>query len=169
MDTMKAAVDADYRADETVAAAVLFREWTDEKPARELVARLGKPADYTPGELYRRELPGLLAVLEPVRAELELVIVDGYVWLDREQTRRGLGAHLFEALEERVPVIGVAKTLYKGSDFAAAVSRGTSSKPLYVTAAGLELARAAELVRQMHGPHRLPTLLKRVDRRARES
>jgi deoxyribonuclease V len=49
------------------------------------------------------------------------------------------------------------------------VVRGTEAKrPLYVTAAGVGVDQAAAWVRSMHGPHRLPTLLKRVDRLCRE-
>jgi deoxyribonuclease V len=38
---------------------------------------------------------------------------------------------------------------------------------LFVTAAGIAPPRAADLVRSMHGPHRIPTLLKRTDQLAR--
>jgi len=47
------------------------------------------------------------------------------------------------------------------------VLRGDSSRPLFVTAAGMNADGAAELVRGMHGLHRLPTLLKRADQLAR--
>ena len=47
------------------------------------------------------------------------------------------------------------------------VLRGDSSRPLFVTAAGMNPHGAAELVRGMHGPHRVPTLLKRADQLAR--
>ena len=163
---MKACVDVQYGEREARAACVLFTEWTDATPARELVTVVRDPAPYEPGALYKRELPCLLAVLAPVRASLEVVLVDGYVWLDAAG-RKGLGAHLHEALDGRVPVIGVAKTAFKGSDFAVAVTRGASAKPLYVTAAGIDARVAAEKVRGLHGSFRLPTLLQRVDRLAR--
>ncbi len=63
-------------------------------------------------------------------------------------------------------MIGVAKTRFAGAE-AVAILRGRSHQPLFVTAAGLDARRAAELVRGMHGPHRLPTLLKRADQLAR--
>jgi len=40
---------------------------------------------------------------------------------------------------------------------------------LYVTAAGMRLQEAADRIQRMHGPHRIPTLLKRVDTLARGS
>jgi deoxyribonuclease V len=160
----KACVDAHYEPTAARGACVLFHDWSDAAPARELVASVPAPADYEPGKLYLRELPCLLAVLERVKEPLELVIVDGYVWLDADE-KPGLGAHLHAAM--RVPVVGVAKTAFKGGDFAVPVLRGTSRKPLFVTAVGIAPEEAARCVEGMHGPHRLPTLLKRVDQLAR--
>ncbi|MBI3725713.1 endonuclease V [bacterium] len=158
----------DYREDDAVAACVLFRDWSDAAAERELASHVATPAAYEPGKLYLRELPCILRVLEPVRASLEVVLVDGYIWLDA-RGRRGLGAHLHEALGERVPVVGVAKTAFAGSDFSIPVLRGASKRPLYVTAAGISPELAARYVRDMPGKHRIPTLVKRVDRLSREA
>ena len=54
-------------------------------------------AAYVPGQFYRRELPCLLAVFGLVRQPLEIILIDGYVWLDA-QGMPGLGGHLFDAL-----------------------------------------------------------------------
>jgi deoxyinosine 3'endonuclease (endonuclease V) len=43
------------------------------------------------------------------------------------------------------------------------VLRGSSARPLYVTAAGLPLDEAAGLLRRMAGRFRLPEALRRVD------
>lgn len=163
---MLACVDVDYRADASVAACLLAADWGDAAPAAEWVERLPPPAPYEPGQFYLRELPCLLAVLARAPA-LDVVVIDGYVWLDGDGAP-GLGARLYEALGRGVAVVGVAKTAYRGAAFAAPVRRGDSQSPLYVTAAGLDAAQAAEALRRMHGPYRLPTLLKRVDRLARE-
>ena len=64
-------------------------------------------------------------------------------------------------------MIGVAKTAFAGAP-AVPVVRGDSARPLYVTAAGLDPQLAARHLAAMHGPHRLPTLLKRVDTLARQ-
>jgi deoxyribonuclease V len=45
--------------------------------------------------------------------------------------------------------------------------RGASARPLYVTAAGMPRADAADLVRAMAGRHRMPDALRRVDTLAR--
>jgi len=164
---VNACVDLGYRPDGgALAACVLFVEWADARAAGEHVARVERVADYRPGRLFERELPGVLAVLGQLAHEPRCVVVDGYVWLAGEG-RPGLGGHLFEALGRRVPVIGVAKRALPGASLAVPVLRGRSSRPLYVTAAGLDVGVAAERVRSMHGPHRIPTLLGRVDRLSR--
>jgi deoxyribonuclease V len=158
---MHACLDASYREEKVTAARVLFRDWRDDRGAREIVVRLNEAAPYIPGRFYLRELPALLAVLEKVNDPLETLIVDGYVWLDAGQSP-GLGAHLYERMGGTIPVIGVAKSAYRGAP-AVEVFRGTGRRPLYVTAAGMQPEEAAERIRRMHGPSRIPTLLKRGD------
>jgi deoxyribonuclease V len=155
--------DVQYRAPGAVAACVLAASWEASAPSAEWTCVLPAVAPYEPGAFFRRELPCLLEVLRPAPA-LEAIVIDGYVWLDAEGAR-GLGAHLFEAL--RVPVIGLAKTAYRGSTFARAVPRPGSVKPLFLTSVGLEESVAAAHVARLHGVHRLPTLVKRVDALAR--
>ena len=76
----------------------------------------------------------------------------------------GLGAHLYRALDGRIPVIGVAKTNYASVHLAKAeVLRGDSARPLYITAMGIDLAQAAGHIHAMHGAYRLPDLLKELD------
>jgi deoxyribonuclease V len=94
-----------------------------------------------------------------------VIIIDGYVWLGAQ--RPGLGAHLYESLQRRAAVIGVAKTRFVRAEPARMVLRGRSRSPLYVTAAGMDLAEAASHIRAMHGPYRIPTLLKRADQLSR--
>jgi deoxyribonuclease V len=162
---MIVAVDVDYRPDAVVAAAVGFASWTDDHPDVEIVVRSdAPPAPYEPGQFYLRELPHLHGVLALLVPPLTAIIVDGYAWLGPE--RAGLGARLYASLGETTPVIGVAKTSFAGA-IAEEVQRGTSARPLFVTAIGIDAGAAAAHVRSMHGEHRLPTLLKRVDTLAR--
>ena len=165
---MLACLDVDYRAaaGPAVSACLLFRRWSDPGPAAEHVAAVQQISPYQPGQFYLRELPCLLAVLARVSDPLQAVVVDGYVWLD-DQGRRGLGAHLHEALGGEVSVVGVAKNPFRGSGLAEPVLRGRSRKPRFISAAGLDAALAADQVRQMHGAHRVPTLLRQVDRLCR--
>lgn len=121
---------------------------------------------YRPGAFYERELPCLLAVLEAVTTPFRALVIDGYVELD-ERGSPGLGAHLHAYFGGEYPVIGVAKTAYRGSSFAARVVRGSGERPLFVTTRGVSRELASELVGRMHGPYRVPTLLRRVDQLAR--
>jgi deoxyribonuclease V len=163
---MMACLDVAYHGTEANVAAVLFRSWNDSAGEREIVTRVPSPADYLPGEFYRRELPCLLALLALVEQPLDVLIVDGYVWLGKRE-QPGLGAHLYEALDRTTAVIGVAKSRFAGADGAVPVLRGGSSRPLQVTAAGLDVRVAARCIETMHGRHRIPTLLKRADQLSR--
>jgi deoxyribonuclease V len=162
-----ACVDVDYRAAAAVTACVGFTAWSDAVAAYEHVRRApGAPADYEPGAFYRRELPHLLDALAELPVAPTTIIVDGYVWLAPD--RPGLGAHLHDALGGRAVVIGVAKRSFAGNTAAVPIVRGGGSAPLYVTAAGVDAATAATAIAAMHGPYRIPTLLKRADRLARD-
>jgi deoxyribonuclease V len=120
-------------------------------------------APYRPGEFYLRELPPLRAVLDDLSG-LSLLVVDGYADLD-PSGRPGLGAHAHA--EFGIPVIGVAKSRFRTATHAIPVNRGTSVRPLFVTAAGMPAADAADLVRRMAGRYRLPDALRRADNLAR--
>jgi deoxyribonuclease V len=157
------AVDVHYSGHKATVAGVVFENWPDEAPQKEYVSLMEGVADYEPGKFFKRELPCLLKLIADYALKPDFVIVDGYVFLDGH-SKAGLGKHLYDALNGETAVVGVAKKPFKAMNVRYEVYRGTSSKPLYVTAVGIELAQAKERVRMMHGQHRLPTLLKRVDR-----
>ena len=162
---MIACVDVDYREAGAIAACACFQSWSDDTPASESVIQISDVAPYQSGQFYRRELPCILAVLKSLSDLPQVIIIDGYVWLGAQ--RPGLGAHLYELLERQGAVIGVAKTRFMRAEPVEPVLRGRSRSPLYVTAVGMDLAEAASHIRAMHGPHRVPTLLKRVDQLSR--
>ncbi len=164
---MIACLDVDYREAAAYAAGIAFQYWPDATPATEKVILVEAVQPYQPGQFFRRELPCLLAVLREL-PPVAVVVVDGYVWLDGVSVA-GLGAHLYQALAGKVAVIGVAKTRYSGAGAAVEVVRGRSTRPLFITAVGMSAQKAAEHVRSMHGPDRIPTLLKRVDSPARQA
>ena len=91
-------------------------------------------------------------------------MVDGYADLD-PSGRPGLGAHAYA--EFGIPVIGVAKSRFRTATHAVPVMRGSSRRPLFVTASGMPSAEAADLVRRMAGRYRLPDALRRADTLAR--
>lgn len=173
-----ACVDVDYRDPEAVAGCVTFESWTDARPLDELTARVAEVEPYRPGEFFRREMPGVLAVLDLLDEMPETIVVDGHAWL--ADGRPGLGAHLHDALDHRAAVVGVAKNPFgeapERTPGPAAnlrrvvpVYRGDSLRPLYVSAVGVTPGEAARAVRSMHGDDRIPTLLRRVDKLCRTS
>lgn len=158
------AVDVHYPAEGgAVAAAVVVADLAFGCIVAERLAHLDQVEPYQPGAFWRREWPAVSAVLSGL-GRIDLVLVDGYVHLDADG-RPGLGAHVAEELD--VPVIGVAKTAFRGAEHAVQVVRAPATKPLYVTAAGMAAGRAAELVSAMAGRYRLPDALRRVDALAR--
>jgi deoxyribonuclease V len=162
---MLACVDVDYRENGAVAACVRFRAWTDGTPAAESVVEIRNVAAYESGQFYRRELPCILAVLKGLPELPQVIVIDGYVWIEAQ--RPGLGAHLYEALERQVAVIGVAKTRFARAEPVELVLRGRSRSPLFATAVGMDVTEAACYIQTMHGPYRIPTLLKRADQLSR--
>ena len=61
----------------------------------------------------------------------------------------------------------VAKSRFRTATHAVPVLRGSSARPLFVTAAGMPAAGAADLVRRMAGRCRRPGALRRADTLAR--
>jgi deoxyribonuclease V len=158
------AVDVHYlRTGGARAAAVVAADAAFSQVLAERTAVVPEVPPYHPGEFYRRELPPLRAVLDGL-GRLGLLVVDGYADLD-PGGRPGLGARVHA--EFGIPVIGVAKSAFATATHAIAVLRGTSTRPLFVTAAGMPRADAAELVRRMAGRFRVPDALRRADRLAR--
>lgn len=189
---MIAALDVDYRKKKAVAAAVVFHDWEDERIVVEGTTDVESFADYEPGRFFERELPCLLAAWERLELDwatkerregfahrseddrrrgralprIHTAIVDGHVWLDDDRSP-GLGAHLWNALDNRVCVVGVSKRAFRDVSGAIEVRRGESNNPLYVSAAGMDAVTAAQHVETMAGEFRIPTLLRRVDQLCR--
>lgn len=173
---MIAFLDVAYTDTVARSACVLAEAWTDEAPADELVTEVDGVLPYQPGNFYLRELPPLLQVLSRVPLPLDVIVVDGYVWVD---DKPGLGARLRAALvgspHGHAAVVGAAKTRWhsgagaplRGEQRVVGVWRGKSVKPLYVTAVGVDVEVAAGWIRGMYGKSRLPTLLRWVDRLSR--
>lgn len=130
------------------------------RPSKTYTVEINGIAEYVPGSFYKRELPCLMSLLDNIDVPLGTVIVDGHVWLTAE--RPGLGHYLYEELGRSIPIVGIAKRHFV-EGIATEVLRGQSRNPLYVTEDGFGLQEACAGLRNMHGPHRIPTLLKQVD------
>ncbi|MHC4877788.1 MAG: endonuclease V [Planctomycetota bacterium] len=164
---MHICVDVFYTDELAIASGAVFEHWGDASSSDDLVVTSGNVQPYVPGKFYKRELGPICELIKEVSHDLETVVIDGFVWLNDTHTP-GLGAYLYDALKQRVPVIGVAKNRFQNSHAAVEVLRGQSERPLFVTAAGIEREQAARAIRGMHGEYRIPTLLKYADRLGRD-
>jgi len=160
---MIACIDVGYQQQSALAACITISDWDADAPVASHAVEIEKIEEYEPGAFYKRELPCIKKVLDKLVVMPSIIVVDGYVWLDAKG-RKGLGAHLFELLDGAIPIIGVAKTSFATATSAIEVYRGKSSRPLWVTATGIDEIKAAECVRSLHGNYRIPTILKLVDR-----
>jgi deoxyribonuclease V len=163
---MKAVLDVHYERNRSTAACVVFKNWPDSRPTELFQVVLPGTSQYRPGRFYLRELPSLMSVLQRAGHEFETVVIDGYVHL-KDDVGKGLGVHLFESLSYSPVVIGVAKNPLKVADHFVPIVRGRSRKPLFVSAIGCSVDEAAQSILSMHGPHRIPMLLKLADQQAR--
>jgi len=163
-----ACADVHYRGNRAKAACLTFNAWQSENPVSQYTGIIEHIDKYVPGQFYKRELPCLLQVLGEVRETLEVLVIDGYVWLDADKTP-GLGAYLYQALDQLISIIGVAKSRFRGSAHAVEVYRGRSKNPLLITSVGIPPAEAAMCIRDMHGKYRIPRLLKLTDQLGRQN
>ncbi len=160
------AIDVDYREDEACVAGVCFSQWQDNAAEKVISSKVTGVEDYVAGQFYKRELPCILALISEHQLAPDLVIVDGFVFLDGV-AQAGLGFYLYQALDQKIPVIGVAKHAFKGISSDYALCRGQSKNPLYVTCVGIEQAHAIDNIHTMAGDYRIPTLLKKADQACR--
>lgn len=159
---MYLAIDVYYASTSATAAGITFSDWNSPTESDHYIARTEGIAAYQPGSLYLRELPPLQQLLTLIHVPITAIIIDGYVTLGEDQ-RPGLGMHLWHSQTQKIPVIGVAKSFFQGTPTQAKLQRGSSKKPLFISSIGIPLEDAKNCIKGMHGEHRIPTLLKRVD------
>lgn len=156
------AVDVDYRDGGASIAGIAFENWQDVREISVFRSILDDIEDYIPGQFYRRELPCILKLIEEHQIATDSIVIDGFVYLDGK-SRPGLGKHLYDALQGRISVLGVAKRPFKGIARECELYRESSKKPLYITSIGMSLSDAKHHIKSMHGKYRIPDLLKKAD------
>ena len=158
------AIDAYYFGEQAKVVGLVFKDWKDTTPFEVKSIYLDAIAPYEPGSFYKRELPCIQALLTLFDLNsITLLLIDGYVYLN-DARKLGLGAYLHQALEGKIPVVGVAKTsFHSNTSNVVQVVRGESKNPLYVTAVGTDLEAVAQGIQTMHGAYRIPYLLKLLD------
>lgn len=161
------ATDVQYVGSIGIVAGVLFNDWEDATPFNEYVSVVDGIENYTPGQFYKRELPCILKLLEEHSLFPNIIIVDGYVFLDGH-INPGLGKHLYDALDKKINIVGVAKKAYFSIGCEHKVYRGKSKNPIFVTSIGQKLNLSRENILSMYGEYRISALLKRADQLCRE-
>ncbi len=165
---MKLAVAVHIDGAQAQVAAVAFEAWDAPEAAKTYLSPIAHVEKARRGELDLRELPCVMQLLREHRLEPELILIDGFVHLDADETP-GLGQHLFHALGSRTPVIGISKTSRPGLSAQFEVMREEESKPLIVTCAGIDIGAAKARLRAMHGRKVVPTLMKLAVRLAKQT
>ena len=158
------AFDTFYFGATAKTCCVQFLNWSDKTPFKTFEESINDVEEYKSGEFYKRELPCILSLLKQIDLkDCEAIVIDGFVNLD-DDGKYGLGAYLYDELEGKIPVIGVAKNDFRNiKKTRVEVFRGKSKKPLYVTSKGIDLMKASDLIENMQGNYRIPSLLKLVD------
>lgn len=166
---MIVAIDVHYKDSNAKAVGALIQNWGDAAAVQHVIRYIDSVEEYVPGAFYKRELPCIMDVLNQVDlTSVSYIVIDGFVVLD-DDGKPGLGAYVYESIQSKVPVIGVAKSnFYQNLKNVIPVLRGESNNPLYVTAIGADLQQAADYIKGMHGEFRLPTVLKELDRITKE-
>jgi len=162
------AIDVHYENDRASIAGLAFNTWESQTESAVYKSFLDGVAPYESGSFYLRELPCIKMLLDEHDLKPDVIVIDGFVWLDG-YSKHGLGVRLYKELNESIPIIGVAKKGFKGIPIEFSLLRGKSEKPLFVTCIGIEQETAIQNILSMAGENRLPVLLKKVDRLCRES
>lgn len=163
------AIDVYYIDTRAKTVGVLFNHWCDSKSDIQNIITdyQDNVAPYQSGQFYQRELPCILSLLNKVDlSNISTIVIDGYVHLNGGKI--GLGGHLYNALNKKVPIIGVAKKPFAGnSEYLMEVVRGHSKHPLYVTSVGVTLTSAAKNIQSMAGKYRMPDILSYLDQQTK--
>ena len=167
---MKLVMDVHIQGDSALVAAVAFDDWVAFEGTKNYALRIEHVEKPAKGELDLRELPWLVQLMDANGLQPEVIVFDGFVHLDAQETP-GLGLRLHDTLGGRTAVIGVSKSLFKGTETPDqfCIFREDETPPLVVTCAGIDVGAAKARVRMMHGKKRVPTLMKLAARIAKGS
>ncbi|HMO63392.1 MAG TPA: endonuclease V [Ferruginibacter sp.] len=127
---MVLAVDVFYKGTSAKSVGTIFK-WEDDEPKQILTEHIENIEKYESGMFYKRELPCIIKILQKVDLfYIDAIVIDGYVYVNNKK-KLGLGGFLWNVLERKIPVIGVAKNkFYNNSETVEEIKRGKSNKPL---------------------------------------
>jgi len=164
------AFDTYYFDNKAKTVCIAFDDWANEGSYKVYSEITENIEEYQSGEFYKRELPCILSLLNTFNLEeIITIVIDGYVYLD-DNGKCGLGGYLYHHLNNKIPIVGVAKTNFALLDKKKRLLlRGKSTKPLFITSIGIDIDSATKLIENMRGDFRIPTLLKTLDTLTKEN
>ncbi|MCW1968987.1 MAG: endonuclease V [Anaerolineae bacterium] len=157
--------DVQYEQKIGYAAGICFQRLQSQSVDFVVTAILQPVAEYKPGEFYQRELPCLIELIKKLETLPKIIFIDGYVWLQNDQL--ALGGRLYEYLDRKVIVIGIAKSFLRIAGENISMYYKSSHRPIYISAAGLSLDDAMQCVKEMPYQGHLPLMMKYADIAAR--
>ncbi len=165
---MKLVMDVHLQGDSARVAAVAFDDWAAFEGTKHYALDIAQVEKLARGELDLRALPWFVQLLDAHGLQPEVIVLDGFVHLDARETP-ALGRRLHDTLGGRTAVIGVSKSVFKGTDTPDqfCIFREDETPALIVTSAGIDLGAAKARIRAMHGRKRVPTLMKLAARIAK--
>ena len=173
------ALDSYYKDGICNTSLVVFVSIKDDVPYYKDTIYTEVTSEYIPGEFYKRELPGIIKIIEKLQKErpdiwkhITTIIIDSYIILKSDDKEwGGLGFYLNEFLKsigEKKIIYGVAKSKFGDCEkISKLVYRGKSKNPLYVQST-YKNHTAAGVIHNMYGEYRIPTMLKLVDNLSRK-
>lgn len=178
-----AGVDAGFEENGTITrAAVVVLSYPDLEMVEHAIAHVPTTFPYIPGFLSFREVPAVIAALEQLKTEPNLILCDGQGLA--HPRRLGIACHL--GLLVDVPTIGVAKSRLigrhpeippekgawvplkdKGEMIGAVLRSRTNTKPLYISVGHrISLPTALDYVLVCTPKYRLPETTRQADKLA---
>lgn len=172
----KIIIDGYYKEKEHLGkiSGIIFKNWEDNEPIDGISIIINNFDSYIPGEFYKRELPGIVKLLENIDLDkFDTIILDSHVWLwndeeSFEKPKPGLGAHLYKKLgRKNLNIIGIAKSYYRDNNLHTfQCFRGNSKNPLYVDSINQD-KDYSEVIKSMYGNFRIPYLIKLADTKSK--
>ena len=163
---MIACFDVYYDQNRAFAAAVTFSDWADTLANEQYQLEIQDIGEYQPGSFYQRELKPIVEIIKLIQTPIKYFVIDAYCHLS-DSFDPGLGEYLFQTLPPESVIIGVAKNRFRNTTHAFELFRAGSGRPLFITSIGVDYQFAADCIKSMAGDHRIPMLLKTVDRLSR--
>lgn len=160
------AVNINFQDREDIVSGVSFTQWNSGRAENVFLSKVENTEDYLSGEIFARELKIVNTLLSQTKAQPDYILLDGLVYSDGK-AEPGFGKRLYDELGGNVVIIGVVKKQIQGLPDECGVCRGESKTPLFVTAVGIDLEAAKELLLSMHGKFRVPSILKLAEKKSR--